>query len=88
MADSIVFEGERANPYPWFAAADIYVQTSRFEGFGLTLAEARVLGRPVGATPPSSHPALRGLIAANAAAESNNTALTESHKVNQLICDL
>ena len=26
---------------------DIYVQTSRHEGFGLTIAEARILNRPV-----------------------------------------
>ena len=48
--DCIRFEGVQSNPYPFFAAADIYVQPSSFEGYGLTLAEARVLGRPVVAT--------------------------------------
>ncbi|MDE6497715.1 MAG: glycosyltransferase [Muribaculaceae bacterium] len=43
----IILEGAKENPYPYFAAADIYVQTSSFEGFGITLAEARLLGRPV-----------------------------------------
>lgn len=42
--------GEQANPYPFMLAADIYVQTSRFEGFGITLAEARILGKPVVST--------------------------------------
>lgn len=37
--------GEKPNPYPYMAAADIYVQTSVFEGFGLTVAEARILGK-------------------------------------------
>ena len=32
------------------AACDIYVQTSRFEGFGLTIAEAKILGKPVVST--------------------------------------
>lgn len=37
--------GEQPNPYPYMAACDIYVQTSRFEGFGLTVTEARILGK-------------------------------------------
>jgi len=39
--------GVRANPYPYFKNADIYVQTSRFEGFGLAIAEARMLNIPI-----------------------------------------
>ena len=37
--------GEQANPYPYMAACDVYVQTSSFEGFGLTVTEARILGK-------------------------------------------
>lgn len=47
LEDCIILEGAKENPYPYFAAADIYVQTSSFEGFGITLAEARLLGCPV-----------------------------------------
>jgi len=47
LEDNVILLGEKANPYPYMAAADIYVQTSRFEGFGITLAEARILGKPV-----------------------------------------
>ncbi len=39
--------GVKANPYPYFKHADIYVQTSRFEGFGIAIAEARMLDIPV-----------------------------------------
>ncbi|WP_350298863.1 glycosyltransferase [Peribacillus frigoritolerans] len=39
--------GVEANPYPFIKDADIYVQTSRFEGFGLAIAEARMLNTPV-----------------------------------------
>lgn len=42
--------GAQANPYPYMKAADIYVQTSRFEGYCLTLTEARILNRPCVAT--------------------------------------
>jgi len=50
MTDCITLLGEQANPYPFMAAADIYVQTSRFEGFGLTIAEAKILNRPIVST--------------------------------------
>ena len=47
LQDHFVYLGVFPNPYPYFKAATIYVQTSRHEGFGLTIAEARVLGTPV-----------------------------------------
>ena len=39
--------GVKANPYPFIKDCDIYVQTSRFEGFGIAIAEARMLNKPV-----------------------------------------
>lgn len=39
--------GEQANPYPYINACDIYIQTSRNEGFGITIAEAKILRKPV-----------------------------------------
>lgn len=42
----VVLLGEQANPYPFMKQADIYVQTSTFEGFCLTLCEARLLHKP------------------------------------------
>ncbi|MCQ2256420.1 MAG: glycosyltransferase [Bacteroidaceae bacterium] len=50
LGNEITLCGMHPNPYPYMAAADIYVQTSRFEGFGLTIAEAKILGRPVVST--------------------------------------
>ena len=32
------------------AQADVYVQTSKFEGFGMTIAEAKILGKPIVST--------------------------------------
>lgn len=43
----IRFVGMQPNPYPYIKAADIYVQSSRFEGFGLTVTEAKILGRAI-----------------------------------------
>ena len=42
--------GHLANPYPLVASADIVVQPSRWEGFGIAVLEALALGRPVIAT--------------------------------------
>ncbi len=44
------FAGEKANPYPHMLAAHIYVQSSRSEGWCISLQEAMILGRPVVAT--------------------------------------
>lgn len=50
LQENVKLMGLQPNPYPYMAAADIYVQTSRFEGFGLTIAEAKILGKPVVST--------------------------------------
>lgn len=42
--------GTRKNPYPYIANAEIYVQPSRHEGYGIAVEEARILRRPVIAT--------------------------------------
>lgn len=47
LAKHFILLGVEANPYPYFKDADIYVQTSKFEGFGLAIAEARMLNIPV-----------------------------------------
>lgn len=47
LGDRILLAGQQTNPYPYFAQCDIYVQTSSFEGFGLTLSEAKILHKPI-----------------------------------------
>lgn len=42
-----LFLGTTPNPYPYIKNCTIYVQTSRHEGYGLSIAEARILNRPV-----------------------------------------
>ena len=39
--------GMKHNPYPYIKRADLYVQPSRFESYGLTIAEAMVLDKQI-----------------------------------------
>lgn len=41
---SVSFEGKQEDVYSYYAKAKIFVMTSKFEGFGLTLIEAQQLG--------------------------------------------
>ncbi|WP_249869455.1 glycosyltransferase [Oceanobacillus saliphilus] len=47
LNDDFILMGARTNPYPFIEKSDIYAQTSRHEGYCLTLAEARCLRRPI-----------------------------------------
>jgi glycosyltransferase involved in cell wall biosynthesis len=50
MENHVRMVGMRENPYPYIRRADLYVQPSRVESFGLTICEALLLGRQVIAT--------------------------------------
>ncbi len=41
------FLGIRQNPYPYFKDCDIYVQTSRHEGYVTTVTEAKLFCLPI-----------------------------------------
>lgn len=47
IENEFILLGITANPYPIIEQCDIYVQTSKFEGYGLAIAEARMLNKPV-----------------------------------------
>lgn len=47
LTESIVLTGMQKNPYPYMAACDIYVQPSYEEAWGMTIAEANRLAKPV-----------------------------------------
>lgn len=47
LEDYFIMLGSTPNPYPYFKRCTIYAQTSRYEGYGISIAEARLLNRPV-----------------------------------------
>ena len=47
LQEYIKLIGIKENPYPFVYNADIYVQTSIFEGLGLTVVEAAMLQKPI-----------------------------------------
>ena len=47
LSEQVHLIGFKDNPYQYMKAADIYVSSSRFEGFSLAIAEAMILGLPV-----------------------------------------
>ena len=50
MTDRLSFCGTQINPYPFLKQADIYVQTSVHEGYGIAIAEAKAFDLPVVST--------------------------------------
>ena len=47
LEKDFILLGATPNPYPYIKNSDIYVQTSRHEGYCLTLAEAKALRKPI-----------------------------------------
>lgn len=50
LENNFILLGTHQNPYTYLNQCDIYVQPSRFEGYGLAIAEARILNKPIIAT--------------------------------------
>jgi glycosyltransferase involved in cell wall biosynthesis len=85
LQGTAVLLGAKINPYPYMKACDIYVQTSLFEGLGLTVIEAAILQKPIVCTNfPTAYNILKdnetGLIA-----EMNPNAIAE--QIEKLIKD-
>ena len=47
VGENIVLCGKLDNQYPYIKNCDIYVQTSKTEGWGLTVSEAKILHKPI-----------------------------------------
>ncbi|HFK1500405.1 group 1 glycosyl transferase [Bacillus sp. UMTAT18] len=47
VQDDYIFLGSVSNPYPFMKQCNIYVQPSRYEGYCITLAEARCFNNPI-----------------------------------------
>ncbi len=50
LEDTFYLLGVKENPYVYLRKADVYVQTSIFEGYCITLAEARMFNKPIVST--------------------------------------
>ncbi|PEU67247.1 glycosyl transferase, partial [Bacillus cereus] len=42
----VILLGIKENPYPYIKQADIYIQTSRYEGKSISIDEAKILAKP------------------------------------------
>ncbi|EOU1702940.1 glycosyltransferase [Clostridium perfringens] len=47
LKENFILLGGKDNPYPYIKNCDIYVQPSKWEGFGITVSEAKVLSKPI-----------------------------------------
>lgn len=50
VKNEVILLGAKSNPYPYMRECDLYVQTSKKEGFGLTVMEAKILKNVIVAT--------------------------------------
>ena len=46
IENTVSFVGLKSNPYPYMKFADAFVLTSLYEGYGMTIKEAQIVGTP------------------------------------------
>ncbi len=76
LEDKFILLGEKANPYPYIRACDIYVQPSLFEGKPIAVEEAKILEKPIVVTTAASQGVIKDKTAL--VAEINGKSVAES----------
>jgi len=56
LADNVIFPGFAADPWPYYASADLFVLSSDYEGYPLVMIEAMRCGLPIVSTDCESGP--------------------------------
>lgn len=46
LSNIVIFAGLQTNPYPYMKQADAFILVSEYEGYGMTIKEAQILGTP------------------------------------------
>lgn len=85
LEDKFILLGERANPYPYIAGCDIYVQSSYFEGKSIAIDEAKCFAKPIVATKFTT--VLDQLADGETAVLAEIDAASVAEKIMQLILD-
>lgn len=60
LVDSFILLGQKENPYPFIKDADYFILTSLFEGYGMVVLEAEILGKYIMITDTAAREALEG----------------------------
>ncbi len=47
LENTVILLGKKVNPYPYLKLSDCFVLSSQYEGYGIVIDEARILGVPV-----------------------------------------
>ena len=76
MQEYIILLESLDNPYPYFKCCDIYVKPPRNEGYCITLAEARILNRPI---------VITNFVGALEQVTNNETGLIVSFNISELV---
>lgn len=96
LEDHFILLGLKSNPYPYIKQADIYAQTSKFEGKSIAIDEAKILNKPIVVTNFSTakdqiNHGLNGMIVemnADAIAEGIEGLIENKELKNKLISNL
>jgi glycosyltransferase involved in cell wall biosynthesis len=57
LSEKVILAGFQQNPYKWIAGCDVFVLSSKYEGFGNVIVEAMALGKTVASTDCPDGPA-------------------------------